>query len=102
MAGHDDSLFPQRIALRNPVARLGDNFGQDFCPTRDTRAVRDQIVAHLDREIGQSPRLAVAVERRVEQPPRIGLVIAGLDRSEEHTSELQSLMRTSYAAFCLT
>src|SRR3546814_1901337 len=23
-------------------------------------------------------------------------------RSEEHTSELQSLMRTSYAAFCLT
>src|SRR3546814_8720883 len=24
------------------------------------------------------------------------------DRSEEHTSELQSLMRISYAAFCLT
>src|SRR3546814_7519981 len=27
--------------------------------------------------------------------------IAALDRSEEHTSELQSLMRTSYADFCL-
>src|SRR3546814_1731605 len=27
---------------------------------------------------------------------------AGLIRSEEHTSELQSLMRTSYAVFCLT
>src|SRR3546814_3310571 len=25
-----------------------------------------------------------------------------LDRSEEHTSELQSLMRNSYAVFCLT
>src|SRR3546814_7939387 len=25
----------------------------------------------------------------------------GVDRSEEHTSELQSLMRTSYAVFCL-
>src|SRR3546814_7456918 len=25
----------------------------------------------------------------------------GQDRSEEHTSELQSLMRTSYAVFCL-
>src|SRR3546814_3829197 len=25
----------------------------------------------------------------------------GLDRSEEHTSELQSLMRISYAVFCL-
>src|SRR3546814_3336943 len=24
-----------------------------------------------------------------------------LDRSEEHTSELQSLLRTSYAVFCL-
>src|SRR3546814_8359127 len=26
----------------------------------------------------------------------------GLPRSEEHTSELQSLMRISYAVFCLT
>src|SRR3546814_4852682 len=26
---------------------------------------------------------------------------AGMDRSEEHTSELQSLMRNSYAVFCL-
>src|SRR3546814_1432428 len=26
--------------------------------------------------------------------------IAGVVRSEEHTSELQSLMRTSYAVFC--
>src|SRR3546814_2870269 len=25
----------------------------------------------------------------------------GVNRSEEHTSELQSLMRTSYAVFCL-
>src|SRR3546814_2877649 len=27
--------------------------------------------------------------------------VAGLLRSEEHTSELQSLMRISYAVFCL-
>src|SRR3546814_2301971 len=27
---------------------------------------------------------------------------AAVTRSEEHTSELQSLMRTSYAVFCLT
>src|SRR3546814_3650742 len=31
-----------------------------------------------------------------------GLVLVDLDRSEEHTSELQSLMRISYAVFCLT
>src|SRR3546814_4215859 len=27
-------------------------------------------------------------------------VVLGLERSEEHTSELQSLMRSSYAVFC--
>src|SRR3546814_3396161 len=33
----------------------------------------------------------------------VGLLVgpAGLGRSEEHTSELQSLMRISYAVFCL-
>src|SRR3546814_10309486 len=30
-----------------------------------------------------------------------GLGLAGQVRSEEHTSELQSLMRISYAVFCL-
>src|SRR3546814_9261013 len=28
-------------------------------------------------------------------------IVAGSGRSEEHTSELQSLMRISYAVFCL-
>src|SRR3546814_8771897 len=42
-----------------------------------------------------------------KMPPRDGQDMAPLrratihDRSEEHTSELQSLMRISYAAFCL-
>src|SRR3546814_7863554 len=31
----------------------------------------------------------------------IGAALALADRSEEHTSELQSLMRISYAVFCL-
>src|SRR3546814_2559113 len=38
--------------------------------------------------------------RRVEQKDR-GLVADAGARSEEHTSELQSLMRISYAVFCL-
>src|SRR3546814_8877204 len=33
--------------------------------------------------------------------PRIGIGRRGRPRSEEHTSELQSLMRISYAVFCL-
>src|SRR3546814_2656042 len=34
-------------------------------------------------------------------PTRGGVVNARVRRSEEHTSELQSLMRISYAVFCL-
>src|SRR3546814_3116249 len=42
------------------------------------------------------------VEQRVTTPLEAALAGApGLDRSEEHTSELQSLMRISYAVFCL-
>src|SRR3546814_9684721 len=32
---------------------------------------------------------------------RMFVGVANVDRSEEHTSELQSLMRISYAVFCL-
>src|SRR3546814_6153391 len=40
---------------------------------------------------------AVGVFRTHEDAPRVLLA----NRSEEHTSELQSLMRISYAVFCL-
>src|SRR3546814_3196066 len=48
-------------------------------------------------------------ERRTNEHPAavtaiytvLGIVLM-LQRSEEHTSELQSLMRISYAVFCLT
>src|SRR3546814_2079032 len=42
---------------------------------------------------------------KMSQANRDRMIAAGdelrLDRSEEHTSELQSLMRKSYAVFCL-
>src|SRR3546814_10040543 len=41
-----------------------------------------------------------ACQPQQRQGARHGLV-RGLRRSEEHTSELQSLMRISYAVFCL-
>src|SRR3546814_9356889 len=38
----------------------------------------------------------------VAESPQVALEVAVVDRrSEEHTSELQSLMRISYAVFCL-
>src|SRR3546814_9025901 len=41
------------------------------------------------------------VVERGDQHPLVGGGGGGDDRSEEHTSELQSLMRISYAVFCL-
>src|SRR3546814_8313561 len=49
-----------------------------------------EVVAGMIEE-GETPEAVVGREMREE---------AGI-RSEEHTSELQSLMRISYAVFCL-
>src|SRR3546814_2278558 len=59
---------------------------------------------------GKSPLLDAAENvielgfayQKGEMPGRDGLVrLDEVERSEEHTSELQSLMRNSYAVFCL-
>src|SRR3546814_9640156 len=50
-----------------------------------------RIAAALERDSGHP--LAHAFADVADAPPA--------DRSEEHTSELQSLMRISYAVFCL-
>src|SRR3546814_10438254 len=52
-------------------------------------------------------RRPITVEHPQRQPQRPhilaaqGFLVAEAERSEEHTSELQSLMRISYAVFCL-
>src|SRR3546814_6301101 len=54
--------------------------------------------------LGHAPFVAMARKagvRIVHKPCDIGAVFAVSGRSEEHTSELQSLMRISYAVFCL-
>src|SRR3546814_6545261 len=48
---------------------------------------------------GEFLRIGEVVNRMVEQ---LASFAAEVSRSEEHTSELQSLMRISYAVFCLT
>src|SRR3546814_5812323 len=50
------------------------------------------VVANLPRLYG---RLGIPTVTKA------GAVALALGRSEEHTSELQSLMRISYAVFCL-
>src|SRR3546814_6717835 len=59
--------------------------------------------------LGGEPRAGVEADcpagtlrrRHRQRDPRQALSGRGDGRSEEHTSELQSLMRISYAVFCL-
>src|SRR3546814_10196470 len=61
-----------------------------------TTLFRSESQCHLGKV---AHRPVARGEARVEGRQRFGTVRAR--RSEEHTSELQSLMRTSYAVFCL-
>src|SRR3546814_1394954 len=47
------------------------------------------------------PSIAMIIYGTFTETSIAKLFMAGLLRSEEHTSELQSLMRNSYAVFCL-
>src|SRR3546814_2530014 len=58
---------------------------------------RTRLVGVVDRQLHQPA--GVGMDGRLAQLRRIHLAKAL--RSEEHTSELQSLMRISYAVFCL-
>src|SRR3546814_2176286 len=77
----------------------------------DRGHVRVEVGEHpIDDGLAQ-PELGVAVRAGAELAESAGLfdrrllaLLGGhhaIERSEEHTSELQSLMRTSYAVFCL-
>src|SRR3546814_8903827 len=92
----DDDVEMARGLLRDPEPRVANDDrgarravgkeGEFFGIARDVDHHRIDLE---DRPV--LPRLAVTGERPRPQP----------DRSEEHTSELQSLMRISYAVFCL-
>src|SRR3546814_10836243 len=89
--------------------------GQQWQQVAGGEQVRQQVFVQAPAQellglVDQPPALDVAADRgdharygavEVAQPlrQRGGFTVAG--RSEEHTSELQSLMRISYAVFCL-
>src|SRR3546814_4709196 len=64
-----------------------------YCPSRASWP-SGRIRALLGRLVGAAQVLGAVQKRDVRE--RLGEI-----RSEEHTSELQSLMRISYAVFCL-
>src|SRR3546814_1392157 len=85
-----DTLFPYTTLFRSrsglPCQRPGPlcDWPEPGCGWRLERVVA-------------VPQSDVALEGR----PRRPCIAILLGRSEEHTSELQSLMRISYAVFCL-
>src|SRR3546814_7861333 len=67
---------------------------------------RTALVAHIGMLLEKFPGSVIRRTSMIDSHPaglRFGFVrlAADGDRSEEHTSELQSLMRISYAVFCL-
>src|SRR3546814_10373007 len=68
-------------------------------------AFKNTPVQHIKDILGFAP--GVITQPRMGDDARISVRGSGLSRaygarrSEEHTSELQSLMRISYAVFCL-
>src|SRR3546814_11511044 len=67
-------------------------------PPRSTRTDTLFPYTTLFRSID---RKRIALENHGAQPHPFSGWLANAMRSEEHTSELQSLMRISYAVFCL-
>src|SRR3546814_9135187 len=103
-----DTLFPyttlfrsdEAIGLnRNALAALigaGPDRGLSITAPSLTSRRSTALPANIPIElVGRNPEVVSARWRVEAAAERIGV------RSEEHTSELQSLMRISYAVFCL-
>src|SRR3546814_10121493 len=97
-----DTLFPYATSFRSPgYCSISRSRGSSTA-ARARRSHRrqqrtDSDEGERDRAVGDAVRDKdiVTLEQRAAAIDDVG------DRSEEHTSELQSLMRISYAVFCL-
>src|SRR3546814_5871734 len=88
-----DTLFPYTTLFRSPPLGTGGarQLFDAVHPLLDQRRGEEQHHADPDRDPADlDEHLVIGVETDRE-----------VGRSEEHTSELQSLMRNSYAVFCL-
>src|SRR3546814_6847090 len=85
VSGLRPSLQPRFALLRSEPGER-----QDW--RQSSRSARPRWRHHLQNLVAtRSPRLPFSLWLRRDE-----------ERSEEHTSELQSLIRISYAGFCLT
>src|SRR3546814_4993735 len=84
------------------MTRTADSFTTVICMIEDRQAldVIDDIskVEGVDAMFLGRGDLGLSLSNAVDPVPALADAV---ERSEEHTSELQSLMRISYAVFCL-
>src|SRR3546814_7657213 len=93
-----DTLFPYTTLVRSPHRQ---EHALDDRVEGDQRGAERQHLSRAGaRECGRGERAQLHPVRQpaARRPVRRAY---GAVRSEEHTSELQSLMRISYAVFCL-
>src|SRR3546814_3979216 len=109
-----DILFPYTTLFRSLVDKVVA-FGGDAVQFDDEQRLDVERIADVDERFGGMDRGSIHHLHARRYDPRrddVGNAIAralharksdqqGARRSEEHTSELQSLMRISYAVFCL-
>src|SRR3546814_8926521 len=90
-----DTLFPYTTLFRSPKCNTRKLFIQ--------KGARDQQTGQRRLPTLKQLSMRVRLDGRLRYCPRhlVGLRRVDITRSEEHTSELQSLMRISYAVFCL-
>src|SRR3546814_4406475 len=91
--GFRASVDYYNINIKGAIANLGRQETMDECYLRNNQTACDNIT------------IVAGTNYRIDLPNLNldALKMSGIDfeRSEEHTSELQSLMRISYAVFCL-
>src|SRR3546814_20455555 len=93
-----DTLFPYPTLFRS-VARADPRTEAQVGEGRGRTAID---LARIDEADDAEIAEAIArLDRRLVDAAPADRVEIGILRSEEHTSELQSLMRISYAVFCL-
>src|SRR3546814_5865047 len=98
-----DTLFPDTTLFRSIAMELsnGDHPLADALLFAAGRSPNITALGLDDVGVTTGPDGAVKVDAENRTSVASIFAVGDVTRSEEHTSELQSLMRISYAVFCL-